>query len=67
MTTLRRHRDVQELLHQRGIEERLNPIVRLFRLDAMLRSGDAMTQPIVIKLPSDQDRVQARNVLAHLN
>lgn len=26
-----------------------------------------MTQPIAIKLPSDQDRVQARNVLAHLN
>lgn len=26
-----------------------------------------MTQPIAIKLPSDQDRAQARNVLAHLN
>ena len=26
-----------------------------------------MTQPIAIKLPSDQDRVQARTVLAHLN
>ena len=32
----------------------------------MLQSGGATTQLIAIKLPSDQDRLQARNVLARL-